>query len=413
MSIKKSAILKSNAFLVKNQQSCRINKKFFFRLQFLKNDFILLGIILLLVTLLQIALLLLSTSHDLDFYRFLNRSSMVLDGNVPFSDFSDPKPLWTYTLATWIYVFGNGEHNALIFLILIGLMTIVTLFFIGKQIYGIKGAYTSALLYGLAPFTLLFSSVEGKMDMIPLLFVLLSFYLLLKKHHVSSAIFMGIGISYKYLAGLLLIPFIIFIIRNNDKKTAGIYLLGCLITAGLITLPFTLISLNGFIEDTLLFFITRGNNGYSIYHPYTFLPFYIPLVFVLIAFFLLTYYTFTLKEIRPRDITKFAFFFVMIINIFNRVLFTQYLIYAMPFLSLYMTEFILEKQRYWALLMFAIPAALGIELLNNFGLTIVETASITGDISIFTYLLISFVTFYFLFQWDKKNSRTKKKVLDK
>jgi 4-amino-4-deoxy-L-arabinose transferase-like glycosyltransferase len=387
-----------------------IKKEGYLKIFLAKKEYVFLTLILLIALSLQLASLMLSTQHDLDFYRFLNRSSLVMDGNIPFRDFSDPKPVWTYTLAAWQQIFGNTEENALIFLITIHLLTIIILFFIGKKIYGSKGGYMTALFYGLAPFTILFSSAEGKMDMIPILFVLLSFLFLINEKYIPASILMGIGIAYKYLAGLLLIPFIILIIMTKNKKTSIHFSLICCATTFLITLPFILISSHDFINDTFLFFMTRENTGYGLGHPYNYVPFIIPILLATMGLVFITLHMLSIKKVNVKNIITFSFFFIMIANLFNRVLFTQYLLYAIPFLSLYMTEVVIEKkQPYRLIFLFSIPFVLGGELLNNFGFTTVETMSIIGDVTAFTWLWLCLVTVYLFIDWDKTLMNNKQK----
>ena len=53
----------------------------------------------------------LSIYHDVDVNRYIRRSTLVLRGRISYRNFSDPKPVWTYTLAAWFFLFGIKVEN--------------------------------------------------------------------------------------------------------------------------------------------------------------------------------------------------------------------------------------------------------------------------------------------------------------
>ena len=156
--------------------------------------------------------------------------------------------------------------------------------------------------------------------------------------------------------------------------------------------------------------MTRENTGYGLGHPYNYVPFTIPILLAAMGLVFITLHILSIKKVNVKNIITFSFFFIMIANLFNRVLFTQYLLYAIPFLSLYMTEIFFEKKQHFRLLlMFSIPIVLGGELLNNFGFTTVETMSIIGDVTAFTWLWLCLVTLYLFIDWNKTLINNKQK----
>lgn len=376
--------------------------------QMSKKELSFITAILLIALILRLGSLFFSQMHDADFYSFLDRSSMILNGGMSFHDFVDPKPLWTYTLAAWLYFSGSNEFYASSLLILIDLLLIILVFFVGRDLFGRKGGYLACAFYALNPFTIFFCSAEGKMDMIPILFSLLSFWLLINKKYGLSSISLGIGIVYKYLAGLCLIPFLFFISKSENKKVVIKYLIGCTATSFIVALPFLMISPKEFIEDTLFFFMTRENTRYAFYHPYNFLPFYIPLIFMVLGQILIISYIFLIKDFWDRDQFKIAFFFIIVTNLLNRVLFTQYIMYAIPFLSLYFAECFIKKRKWLGMTTLSITFLLAFELLNNFGFTISGGMNIIGDMSAITFVWISFVTLFLFLNWNRELMRDKR-----
>lgn len=366
--------------------------------------------------------LLLAQTHNIDFFRFFERSSMVINGEVSYQDFGDPKPLWTYTLAGWLYIFGAKEFNASLLLILVDLLGALVFLFIGKKIFGEKKGLMPVLLYLFLPFTILFPSAEGKMDVFPILFVLLSFLYLLKKRYLLSSIFLGIGIGYKYLAGLCLIPFLFYILEKKNFSVTLKYSFVCGLSAFSIILPFILLSPKKFIGDTLLFFITREDAGYAFYHPYNFLPYFVPLIIILMGICFVIIIGAKIKKFSYNDLIPLTFFLIMVVNIFNRVLFTQYFLYAIPFLCLILTRFVIEGKKWSFLIGCSMTFPLAIEFLSNFGLgmpggkIIIGTVDLTplpwkvfiGDISLFTFVWVFAATLFLFIIWNqelRKNNR--------
>jgi hypothetical protein len=329
----------------------------------------------------------LSTEHDADVGRFITRSELVLSGRVSYRDFSDPKPLWTHTLAAWFYLFGIKVESLFLLLIIVDAIAVLFMFLVGKDILGKKAGYLASLFYAFNPFTIFFSSTDGKMDTIPVLFALVAFWFLKKRKIDLSAIFLGIGIMFKYLAGLYLIPFL-FIIRKSWNRSEMMirYVVECAVTFALIALPFLLISPSLFIEDTFLFFITKEMQRWQHpLHPYNFLPFYIPLIFVCLAWIGIIYLAASIDNFDKGDELRLLFFFIMFTVLLNRSVFIQYFMYAIPILGLiFAQDLVIDEAKKWSISWVTISACvisffLGIELLGNFGIKEQQFLSLLGN----------------------------------
>jgi len=294
---------------------------------------ILIGAIGLLLRLISLFLVV-TPDRDATFW-FMSRSTAVLNGQNSFADFWDCKPVWTYTLAAWFYIFGISVGNILLLLIIVDVSTILIMFFVGKDVLGIKQGYLASMFYAFNPFTIIFSSGEGKMDAIPVLCALLAFWFLNQRKLNLSAISLGVGIMFKYLAGLYFIPFLFFLKKSWDRKDIIKYIAICAVTIVLISLPFLLIAPLRFIEDTFLFFVTKEMDQWMHeLHPYNFMPFYAPFIFVWIAWIVVIFLAASINDFRIKDELSVLFFFVMFTVLFNRSVFSQYFTYTIPILGL-------------------------------------------------------------------------------
>jgi len=358
----------------------------------------------------------LSVTHDPDTLAFINRSTMVLNGMTSFRDFSDPKPLWTHTLAAWFYFFGISVENLLLLLITVDVSTILLIFFIGKDFLSKKEGYLASMFYAFNPFSIIFCSAEGKMDIIPVLCALLAFWFLKKEKIDLSAILLGIGIMYKYLAGLYFIPFLFFLKKSWNRIDIIRYIVECALTCTLIALPFLLISPSQFISETFLFFVTKEMSRWMHdLHPYNYLPFYVPLIFVWTAWIVIIFLTASINDFGIKDELRVLFFFIMFTILLNRTLFTQYFTYTIPILGfLFAQDFIKVESgklpfSWRTIAACLIPFLLSLELLNVFGVKSLpfplQTEQWMGAMDIHIYFGILISTLALFIDWiiDLKN----------
>jgi uncharacterized membrane protein len=335
---------------------------------------------------------------------------MVLNGMTSFKDFSDPKPLWTYTLAAWFYFFGISIENLLLLLITVDVLTSLFLFFVGKDVLGKKEGYLASMFYAFNPFTIIFCSAEGKMDGIPVLCALLAFWFLKKGKIDLSAILLGVGIMYKYLAGLYFIPFLFFLRKSWNRTDILRYVAECATTCVLISLPFLLISPSNFVVDTFLFFVTKEMSHWMhMFHPYNFVPFYVPFIFVWIAWVVIVFLAASITDFGIKDELRVLFFFVMFTVLFNRSVFTQYFTYTIPILGLLFAQDLIKVESrqlsitWRTIAACVIPFLLSLELLNVFGIRSLpfplHTEGWIGAMDVHIYFGILISTFMLFFDW--------------
>jgi uncharacterized membrane protein len=363
------------------------------------------GLVLRLISL----FLVVTPDRDATFW-FMNRSTAVLNGHTSLIDFWDCKPVWTYILAAWFYIFGISVGNILLLLIVVDVSTILIMFFVGKDLLGIKQGYLASMFYAFNPFTIIFSSGEGKMDAIPVLCAVAAFWFLNQKKLNLSAISLGTGIMFKYLAGLYFIPFLFFLQKSWNRKDIMKYIAICAITIILIALPFLLIAPVRFIEDTFFFFITKemGKWMHEL-HPYNFMPFYAPFIFVWIAWIVVIFLGASINDFRIKDELSVLFFFVMFTVLFNRSVFSQYFTYTIPILGLLFAYDLFKNDTerlsltWRAITACLIPILLSFEYVNVYGIRELPFPLHTVDwisaLDVHIYFGILIATFLLFFDW--------------
>ena len=95
--------------------------------------------------------------------------------------------------------------------------------------------------YWLSPVLIYVTYIHGQLDVIPIMFLLLSVYFLFKKKLMYASVILGLGMALKTNL-LLIIPFCLLFLwkGNNEKKLANIVLffLGALGIFFLLNLPY-------------------------------------------------------------------------------------------------------------------------------------------------------------------------------
>jgi len=157
------------------------------------------------------------------------RSKNILDGKVPYRDFKDTKPpLWSYSLALWFKLLGKEPTvtGVKAFILIFSMLNILLIYLIAQRLFSEKEALITALFFALNPLDIFNSMSFGRYDAVPLFFALLSFYYLQKMRWKLSALFLGIAIMFKYIVGLLLFPYIIYLFYQEkvEEEKKGIEL---------------------------------------------------------------------------------------------------------------------------------------------------------------------------------------------
>ena len=121
-------------------------------------------------------------------------------------------PIWgdyegtisTYTVLPFVFLFGPTMEAIRIFGIVIVVLTIISTYFAGKEVYNEKVGILSAILFAVTPSVIFLSKIPTCINLIMCLFGILSFYFILKWKNLKKDRFLilgflmlGLGISTK------------------------------------------------------------------------------------------------------------------------------------------------------------------------------------------------------------------------
>jgi hypothetical protein len=130
------------------------------------------------------------------------------------------------------------------------------MYFIYRLVSDIDGdnekARKNSLLFFLCPFVIFISSIWGMFDSIPILFTIISMWLLLKGRLYLSSFFLGMGTYFKVVPIIYLPILAIYIIKRRGFSKAIVYS----IIAIIIPIMFTLIPVGLFRWDVSKAFVT-------------------------------------------------------------------------------------------------------------------------------------------------------------
>jgi len=252
-------------------------------------------------------------------------------------------PLYAYTEALAIAIFGNTPIGWKAISQVYDLGSVVLIFLISSRIFDQKKAFFASLLYGLSPLPLIATTVYACFDSTAVFWMLASILLLLNKKNGPSAIALGIGTAYKYFP-LLLLP--ILVVHLSGKRSRILYILNSIATVAIIQFPFVLSDFPAWLSNVLLFHIERPAFGATIYnllslHPtvldaQTSLTILSPISLALI--FLLTIFDGDRSE---NALLKKAALVMVTAVFFNKVV----LFYALWFVPLVCTFILAQRRR--------------------------------------------------------------------
>ena len=191
-------------------------------------------------------------------------SVVILNGGLLYRDvpYVYP-PLYAYTEALAIAIFGNTPIGWKAISQVYDLGSVVLIFLISSRIFDQKKAFFASLLYGLSPLPLIATTVYACFDSTAVFWMLASILLLLNKKNGPSAIALGIGTAYKYFP-LLLLP--ILVVHLSGKRSRILYILNSIATVAIIQFPFVLSDFPAWLSNVLLFHIERSAFGATIYN---------------------------------------------------------------------------------------------------------------------------------------------------
>lgn len=297
--------------------------------------------------------LVISKGSSVDLSNFLERSNAALDGKISYRDdplLSDPKPLWTYVLAFWLFfcrstiglifdlenTHSYDEIYAKLLIIIANLMLVVVIFCASRDLFSPRAAYFASSFYAINFFPLILCSAAGKYDVIPALFIVIATWMAAKSKIKSSAAFLGVGTSFKFIAGLPL-PIILIFLSKQEKglKPVLIYLTIYGTTCLAIAAPFLLINAERFIDSTVFFFLERKTHGpHSILHPLYLVPHQFLILLPVTLITLTCLYAIRKEEMSNYDLIMLLFIVTAIFCFTNKAFLPQYFLYLIPYLAM-------------------------------------------------------------------------------
>ncbi|WP_297514615.1 glycosyltransferase family 39 protein [Thermococcus sp.] len=149
---------------------------------------------------------------DYDEGTYLMFARLIQEGFLPYRDiFAVHPPLYYYALAGWTWVFGNSYVIGRLFSVVLGLLSIVVAYYVGKELGGEKLGVAFAFLIALDPMAVKLNTLVLHGSMIEL-FTLLSLWSLikyLKTARTNYAYYSLIAASIGSTAKFTIIPFLV------------------------------------------------------------------------------------------------------------------------------------------------------------------------------------------------------------
>jgi len=287
---------------------------------------------------------------------YFNAGKLILDGKIPYKDYflaHPPIQIFVYTIL--FKIFGMNFSLVKIFQLLFSSSCVLVLFLIVKEIYDKKTALTSSIIFLFTPSFIIFSLIGiGMWE--SMLFILISFYLILKNKPLPASIFYNLAIFTRYIS-LIYLPFFISYIYFKRKK-----LLNFLKPLSIFLLiSFSIFSfVFGFeyINQTILYHLQRpkGTTDMTQYFSIGFFTLFLSAIAIFIGY-----------VERDMDLIFFAttplFADLMILFLMNPVYYHYFLI-SIPFLCIGLGR-IFMKSRYKAAKI-VVVAILFLSILSNF-----------------------------------------------
>ena len=169
-----------------------------------------LGFMILLGVLVRLPFIFLSAVHG-DEGMYMYDAKLILEGSVPFADFHTRAPVFIYSLALFMGIFGESVYTARFFSLLIYVVTTVVIYRIGKIIHSRNAGLISSAVFSLSPFAITWSVVV-ETEVYLIFFVSLAALFLLKGLELEDGVDQSKSGSYVrfrsflilFLSGLIL-----------------------------------------------------------------------------------------------------------------------------------------------------------------------------------------------------------------
>jgi Gpi18-like mannosyltransferase len=161
------------------------------------------------------------TFSDENFY--FNVARNIAQGKVPYKDFffAHP-PLQIYALALLYKIFSESLILGKFFTLILSSLSALLLFLIAREVSNESSAFFVSLLFLISPPWIAFSTISYGMWE-SMAFLLLSFYLFLKKRFIPSTIFFVLAFLFRYTAALYF-PIFLLVSYLEKKRILTIFL---------------------------------------------------------------------------------------------------------------------------------------------------------------------------------------------
>jgi hypothetical protein len=261
---------------------------------------------------------------------YINMAKALGEGLLPYKDFFFAHPI-LQLLLLYPITQTNNFFIVKIFVSIIGLASIFFTYLIAKKIFDEKSAYISVLFTLFFPGFIIFGNLAmGTFEAV--LFLLLSFYFLLRGKVFLSSIFLSLSIFTRYLV-LLFLPFIIFYTFKFYKKQFKKSLIFLVLNLTFLSAIFLLIFGFNFIKDTV-FYHFESNIKLPISLANWILQYLSLGFFTLFICFISLVFGYFKKDFMLLAFSIFILFYdITIILIFRQVIY-HYFAFTIPFLSI-------------------------------------------------------------------------------
>lgn len=140
----------------------------------------------------------------------------------------DNPPLWYYFTDISYKIFGVNQFGSRFADVLFGTLMIVLVYMLSRKFLNKKGSLIAAFFISISPFFM--KNVIAEMDTMMTFFIFLSIYLFIlfmekekKSYLIWSAITMGLAITTKYIAVIMLVSHLLYFIYNSKKTGKRIF----------------------------------------------------------------------------------------------------------------------------------------------------------------------------------------------
>jgi len=292
-------------------------------------------------------------SNDIVQYRYLGNE--ILNGQVPYRDFPAPyPPLSIYIIVPFLMA---GDLRLMkLFFVACDLLIIFLMYNLLKSKFPLERVKILSLALLFFPASLLEYSISGHNDSFTLLLLLISIIFLGSRPALSS-IFLSLSICSKIFP-VVAIPFILMHFLSDNKRTVSRFLLTLISVLGMISLPFIVLSSNAYLE--MLLGITRFSVPYGFFQMFLFMLFggasELILVPVLIVSFSISIVIFLLififSYLHAWSLEKSLGIVFALLPFLLPQFQPWYLLWALPFVILYLLKNWKLTETYLLLLLF-------------------------------------------------------------